>query len=314
MTVFWKNKLYTTLVALGLYGGAWWMFGTNKTDFWVMMLWIYMITGYGHFMLGFAYQIRSWFRKTQQPWMNFFKVWGLSLLALIPFVWSLQWATYMMLFIMAYFIWHGALNEKTLYERECKRFNPAFYLIAGILMWWSVNSFGHPSAFFDASYKFSAVLDPTIIEQFWEKFNMTQVQNLALIATLIWGGWMLRKNWAPVLGILIVGGLGYTLFAPFSFIVLLSLILSYHFVTWWIYYAQTMKGRDWRIYMTWSLLVHGLAVLIVGGGYYGWFDIYLVHKAFEVGFAIPVFLAITFLHITTSFFNEDPVKRWLNIT
>lgn len=323
------NKFQTALALCLIYGGAWALWGQNQIQLWTGFLFIYMVTGYGHFLLGFGYQAQALFKKTKEPWRNLSKIWGLSLFCTIPFGWllfALPDRTYIVLFIIIYFLWHGALNEKTLYERaNKKKFQKVFHFINGMGLLLYVNSLFHPSAIFDSDYRFDPDLSRGLIESFMTQLHIPIISQFLWMAVGLWGLILLgqtlyEKNWQGLKWLLAIAAIGLGIlwkFEPINFIFLLSFILTYHFVMWWLYYARIFQKRDdqkaWYYYLGWSVFLHGGALLVLGVGYYDWFESAGVSYFYETFFTLPVFLVITFLHITTSFFNEEPIKRWLRI-
>ena len=293
------------------------------------MVHVYIVTGYAHFLMGFFYQAKSLFQHTQNPIKNLTKVWASTLLVSAGFLWALTFnslATALLLFIILYFIYHGALNEKTFYERYLgKTARKEYLLVTGITFWLFVDSFRHSSIAFDLLRPAdSSGLSP---DTFLESIHFSEI---FLITTALLICWILylvisllkERAWVHlgvILGMLVVSAILWLVFNPLSFVFLLSFILTYHFVTWWFVYAQVFWEKrsselSFRNYIFASIFTHGLFMGIALLGYAKFMQIPTFVPLFEFLFTITIFRIVTFLHITTSFFNELSIKKIFNIT
>lgn len=323
--LFLKNKVYTCITLFALFGFPY-IFLDSTQQIWEYLIYLHMITGYAHFVLGFGYQYNS-MRREEKGNRRFFLLYLLSFIfSIVFYLFSVNPLTALTAVTLTalYFLFHGILNEKTIFERVSSvSMKSVFYSVPLFLSILYLNSLSHSSIAFDLDFNFIFSETPSRIAEasnyiiFFE--NGTKIFYLFVSVVLLY---LARKAWKESdrisVGVLLAGVIGSGLllifFSPLSFIFILSLLLTYHFVTWAIYYLQVFyrdkkrKSRYMR-YVVNSVVVHVVFLLLVCAKA-GVIAIPSMEWLYDFLFSIPVFLSFTFMHITTSMINESWVKKY----
>ena len=314
MTTYIENKIYSfigVLVSIALSYAA---FG-NTVSQWQVILVSIIIFGYGHFLLGFYYQIKGFFRNSN-PWhyvasfffLTLFSI-GLSLglFYYVGFIASL--------FIgFLYFLLHGLLNEQTLIKRQTGHNVSLLHLGSLAIFVIALLTYSVPDKtfFFDQWLQFTPMSDIAIMyifEQFYLGLaGFNQVFWIGFIVSLItlFFAWVKYTNTKLTLFLsaIITGAtLLVTLFGPPAYIYMYVFVVGYHFMTWLLFYLVEMSKRGGNAYR--KFILHNIIAVtpfVIAGFFFfqpetpNWAYLLLNLKAFVV---------ITYVHISTSFLNDQ---------
>jgi len=313
MQTYTLNKILSLSAVFACIGLTFWWFGST-TEQWQAILLAIVGLGYGHFILGFLYQIKGFFCR-EYPWQSVATFVTLVILT-VGFVYTILMVAGFVatLFIgFTYFLFHGLLNEQTLIERQTSEVVPLLFLGALAIFVMSLLTYSVPDQtfFFDRQLTFIPMNELLLrfafesmyvsLEQFSYVFWVGMVSSLLLLflAWFLYGYGKLTV----FLMTTIVGVTGLvTLFGPPLYIYMYLLVVGYHFMTWLLFYLHEMKKRGKVQYRT--FVVQNIAVLlpfIIGA--YLFFTPQtpqLVYWLFDYQF----FVLFTYIHISTSFMND----------
>jgi hypothetical protein len=307
-----RDRIFTLIAIAALVTGASMVY--ESPEHWQVILAVTLLAGYTHYLIGGYYQWRSIQHRAipkERRWF-FLLACGSALGASI-----VLWAGYQAEFVLAtllYFILHGYFNEMTLYERQVgARANRATVLATmGVFLGTLCYGIGHPSWFFDASRTF-ITLSPETIRWYLATDPVPQVARIMGTIVLLGAvgaqayAWYQRRTARHAVWLaLIVTSVAVTLwYWPLPYLVLLTTILLYHFVIWFIFYFRTFYMRDARsvrVYLAQHLGIIGVVLLAYS---------FLPGGAWLLD--IRTFLVLTTVHITVSFLNDEPVRKLLGI-
>lgn len=285
---------------------------------WRWLLYITIVLGYTHFLIGGYYQVRAFRRKLQKA--RYYTAFLLLLVVSVALVGYAYWSSAMILLAFTaipYFMLHGFFNEHTLFRQQTGR-AVSFSIFGAIALWLTaltiLSSF-HPSAYFNQYLEFStlaaflnvSVLAPSVFHTAAVAAGFVGVGLSVLLA--MWA-WYRHGLWLASASVLVVGGMitgWYLWHGTLNYVYFFYLLLVYHFLTWMIFYGVRFyeRGKGFWSYVFWHLviLIVCLTVLFtdrvgVTAGWSQWV------------FNSHVFLFFTFAHITTSFVNEPWFQRW----
>lgn len=313
MTTYIANKLYSFLGVLICIAATYAMFG-NTVQQWQAILLSIIVFGYGHFLLGFYYQIKGFFRKPN-PWQYVSSFIFLTLFSVgLSFTLFYYVGFVAALFIgFLYFLLHGLLNEQTLIERQTGHTVSLLHLGALAIFVISLLTYSIPDQtfFFNQWLQFTPVSD-LAVQFFFEQFYL----GLAGFNQLFWAGfiaslvtllvaWVTYKHTQLTLFLLAVITGATTLVAVYgasAYIYMYVFVVGYHFMTWLLFYLVEMKKRGSQVYRT--FVVHNIIAVapFVLAAYYffqpqtpAWSYLLL---------NLQLFVVMTYVHISTSFLND----------
>jgi len=310
------NKL-SSFLAVGLciaFTYAW--FG-NTVAQWQAILLAIVIFGYGHFLVGFYYQIKGFFRKSH-PWRYVGTFVFLTILSIV-FTYALFFYIGFVaaLFIgFLYFLLHGLLNEQTLIERQTGHQVSLWHLGALALFVIALLTYSVPDKtfFFDQYLQFTDINELQVTYIFEEYYL-----GLEYFAQIFWVGFALSmltlliawlRHGYGQLTLFLFGLLGTTTalvytFGPPAYIYMYVVVVGYHFMTWLLFYLVEMKKRGSTIYRT--FVWHNVLVLLpfVVAGYYFFQPNTPALATLLLNYQL--FVVMTYIHISTSFMND----QWL---
>lgn len=282
------------------------------------MWWILVVAahtlGYMHFILGFFYQCNSLYKKQAYKKM----VW-LCILTTTAVAFSIAcivagYLALLSIVAILYFITHGTLNELTLMQNQVGFAPPAsiflpliFYVTPFFLL-----SLPHPSFFFTPQLEFLNP-PPTIAITYLnavvslDVLALVAIAMLSLFLILVPGRLFLQKQYKASLLILVVAVVTFLLFLsvqPLNYVVLYFIALSFHFISWSLYFGQLYKTKNPKklpqyirhhAYIVVPLLCLSVAAFT---HFKGAIEIH------EVVFNGMLFITFAMVHNTTSLLNE----------
>ncbi len=300
-------------------------FFTHATDHWRFLLFCTVILGYTHYLIGGFYQVKGLWRK---PNRNAFLL-GFFLLSVVAaglWYWSLVTGNMVLLaFLMIpYFMIHGFFNEQMFVDKTFRSVVP-FGVVGSLSVWLTAMttlSFFHPSAFFDDRYTYQfqtieSVFQFTVVHSS-QMFLYAQV--LGVVGVILAFGWLLytmhsyRKLWVtlPVLLLGVLGTASYFFLGTFNYVYMFSILLSFHFLTWLLFFGVRFYERSGRA-LAWYIFWH---VVIIGAMSISLLfatDLLAMDFVSFVATNSYIFLLLTTIHITTSFLNEPWFQRWFGL-
>lgn len=291
---------------------------------WQAILIAVIIFGYGHFILGFYYQLRGFLRKPK-PWQYFITFGILTLLSLILAHVLFEYLGFVAaLFIgLVYFLFHGMLNEQTLVFRQTGINVPMPFFAAFAIFGITILTYSTP----DVTFLFDRNMQFTTVNEVWFKYvfemNFTSLKNFTYI---FWGGAILSlitlayARWkfgfsklTTFLGLtfLSVAGLVIIFGAP-AYIYAYLVVVGYHYMTWLLFYLVEMKRRGSVQYR--NFIIKNIVILVpfIWAAYL-FFQPYtpdIVYMLLDYNF----FVIVGYIHISTSFMNEtwfQNIQSWV---
>jgi hypothetical protein len=313
MTAYVTNKLTSFLAVFVCIGASYALFG-NTTQQWQAILLAIILFGYGHFLVGFYYQIKGFFRKPQ-PW-RYVGTFMVLTIASIGFA----YATFFLIGFMAalligfiYFLLHGLLNEQTLIKRQTGAFVSLWYLgaLAIFVIALLIYSVPDETFFFDQYLQFTAMNDLTVtyaFEQYYlglAYFTHVFWVGVGLSALLLLAAWLrYRQSQLTffLLSILVAATAGVYVLGPPAYIYMYVFVVGYHFMTWLLFYLVEMKKRGTKVYYT--FIWHNVVALtpFAIAAYY-----FLQPQTPTLAYQLlnyQLFVVLTYIHISTSFLND----------
>jgi hypothetical protein len=287
---------------------------------WQLILLILITFGYAHFLVGFFYQVKSFWRKPN-PWQHVLVFLVLTLVTLIgvSLIFShLGYGT--ALFIgFIYFLLHGLFNEQTLIQREAGIFVPLIYIssLAVFIMSLLTYTVPDPTFLFTRSLEFIAT-DNFIFAQLFKAIGF----NLSIFPYLFWCGillsfiilffawWQSRRHQLTLflLSSYVLILLPTIIFGALPYIYMYFVVIGYHFMTWFLFFLREFARRSRYVlveFLSLHLLV--LAPFVVGG----WlFFTPVTPEWVYVIFDYKYFVVATYIHISTSFMNDAWFQRF----
>lgn len=294
------------------------LFGYGEKQ-WQAILLAIIIFGYGHFFLGFYYQLKSFLRKPH-PWMYFttFSLLTLFSVGLASVLFEYVGLTVALAVGLLYFLFHGLLNEQTLILRQTGIKVPLLFMTALGIFVISLLAYSMPDEtfFFDRQLQFMELND------FWVTYLFeTYFFGLANFTYLFWGGCglsilILIYSWRRygfkkltifLTTMMVVITALVVMFGSPSYIYVYLFVVGYHFMTWLLFYLVEMKKRGSAVYR--GFVLQNLLILLP--------FIYLAHLFFQPNtpefvytiFDYNVFVIMTYVHISTSFLNDEWLQK-----
>lgn len=314
MQTYFINKLLSlATVFLCIFLTLAW-FGYSE-DQWQAILIALIIFGYGHFILGFYYQLRGFLRKPQSwQWFASFSVLTIFSIGLAHVMFEYLGFVTTLFIGLIYFMFHGMLNEQTLVFRQTGKkvpmlFFTAFAIFGVTLVAYSVP---HETFLFNRNLQF---LDVNVA---WFKYvfemNFIGVSNFLYI---LWGGFsasmiLLLYAWrrygfpqlSLFLAVSFISILGLMLvFGPPAYVYTYLVVVGYHYMTWLLFYLVEMKRRGESAYR--MFLMQNIAILFPFVVFaYLFFQPNTAPFVYAI-FDYNIFVIVGYIHISTSFLNDE---------
>ncbi len=293
------------------------LFGYTTTQ-WQAILLAIMIFGYAHFFLGFYYQLKSFFRG-QEPWQQVATFLFLVVFSVAVAYVLLEYIGFLTtLFVgFLYFLLHGLFNEQTLILRQTSIKVPLAFLFSLAIFVMTLLTYSVPDQtfFFDNRLQFVSVNSVQIegvferqyfsLENFPTIFYWGVVVSLLILAVSWWRYGFGRLTAFLTTTFLTITGLVIWLGAP-AYIYMYLFVVGYHYLTWHLFYLKEMKQRGIVVYC--KFIVHNVFVFVP--------LLYAAYLFFQpqtpelvyVVLNYEYFVVMTYVHISTSFMNDDWFK------
>tara|TARA_B100000508_G_scaffold78473_1_gene61005 strand:- start:578 stop:1573 length:996 start_codon:yes stop_codon:yes gene_type:complete len=316
LQIYSQNKLFSFIGVFACIFFTLAIFGFGKTQ-WQAILLAILIFGYGHFILGFYYQLKG-FSRLQKPWQSYLTFIFLAAFSVVLAVGVSEYFGFTAaLFVgFVYFLLHGLLNEQTLILRQTGIFVPLLFLTALAIFIMSLLTYSVP----DQTFFFNERLQFQEINEFWVGYAFeTQYMSLSNFESIFWYGsvfsfGLLLLAWrsygfgkltaflAIMMGLITY--LVYT-YGPPAYIYMYLFVVGYHFMTWLLFYLVEMKRRGIRVYRLFVIqnLVIIVPLLLAAFLFFRPRTPEWVYYVFDY----RLFIVMTYIHISTSFMND----QWL---
>lgn len=310
------NKVLSFAAVFLCIGISYYLYGYTSGQ-WRLILLCIIIFGYSHFLLGFYYQLKS-FARSDRPTLRYVTFGILTALSvgIAYLIFTVFGFVLSLFFGFLYFLLHGLLNERTLIVRQTGLLVPLLPLVALSVFIISLLTYAVPDKTFFFGYDLSFY---PVSDAYVHNFFASQYLSLAYFPGVFYVGLsvavvLLLVAWrryqfprlvatvAAIVGVLTVGTL--LLGAP-AYIFMYVFVVGYHFMTWLLFYLSEFKRRGslpWRNFL--------LANAVVFGGL-----LYLLFQhetsptvVSSIVFDYRLFVVFTYIHITTSFMNDDWCK------
>lgn len=313
---YFSNKIISLSVMVAVLILTWLVYGFSEAQ-WQLILVLLISFGYTHFLVGWFYQGRSLLKQSnvRLQIVTFVLLAIGSIVLTEVFFELLGYATTLFLGFL-YFLLHGLFNEQTLIKREGGVLVPLLPIFSLAVFIFALLAYSVPDQtfLFNRQLAFAPVNDFELVYIF-SRLGLT----VGVFPYIFWGGivlsfvtllisWCLYRNTKLSIGF----GLGFLLAtvcvriwdAP-PYIFLYFLVVGYHFMTWFLFFVRTMSGRSRNAlveFLTLHLIV-ALPFLI-----WGWFFFTTNSPVSHVLFDYKYFVIATYVHISTSFMNDDWFK------
>lgn len=314
LRAYYLNKVISLGSMAVLILGTLWALGYTMTQWQVILLCI-VVFGYGHFLVGFYYQLKSFARKPDA------KRYYVTFAMLVVFSVALTEVLFtyvgyaLALFIgFLYFLLHGLFNEQTLLLRQSGIKVPLIYIASLAVFIMSLLTYTIP----DQTFFFSRALEFISVDQFIivQSFKVLGI-SISAFSQVFWFGmclslailgaawWLHRWHALTVflaLNYLIVIVLT-VLFGALPYIYMYLIVVGYHFMTWFFFYVREMSRRGTAALSSFfGLHLIVLLPFVVAGATF-----FLSHA--PPAWALTVldykyYIIATYVHITTSFMND----------
>ncbi len=299
------------------------LFAPNDISLWWWLIVFTHTLGLMHFILGYVYQQRAITRQQNQR--KLFTLYFLTLLAVAFALVFIVTGNIALLAVIAvgYFVLHGTLNEHSMMEKQLG-YAPSISYIAPFVLYitpFFLLSLTHPSFFFNATLDFYNPGPAEAVRLLNETISLDVLWFLSLLMHGLFIYLvplrLLRERMylpATITLVLVLTALWVFYAAqPLNYVFLYAIALSYHFVSWSVYYWQVFRQHaPTRIpsYLWHHLIILlpliSISVLVASGvpGFEG------AHNALFDG---RIFLILAMVHNTTSFINDRWFADWLKL-
>lgn len=322
MSPYQLNKFVSLSIPLGvLLVGVLFSNLQSPVLWWTLLIMAHTL-GYTHFILGYVYQYKSLKKKQNKKLLYSFYI-----LTVCAILFSSAFIVFGLLPFLAviaigYFIVHGVLNELTQMKDLLGRAPQAGYMLSLVfyILTFFLVSLAHPSFFFTPTLEFinpspevAARLLNSILSL--EILRVVTVLSIALFLLMLPVRLFFAGKYLSGFLILLVSTSTlymFTVVQPLNYIVLYFLALTYHFISWGLYYWQKLKmyaPEKIPKYIYEHLLV---LVPLMLASLLLYFPSPIIHTSHSIVFSILVFITLTMVHNTTSFINETWFVSFIN--
>lgn len=318
MQTYLINKTVSVLLPLLVILGTYFALGSHAGQ-WTMLLMIVFTLGYTHYFIGGFYQLRGFLRQPKP--VRLIAAFLLCVVVSAIIIWYAHYYSYMWLIAflaIPYFMIHGYENEVTLFTRSSARVVPRGLLLALSLFvtGFTLLAFAHPSAYWGYDLSFMSPFEIAFQKSTQSAFIF--IADVFATGLLVLGvGVALyasrRASMYRVLGIvlfcLLLFASALLMFGRPNYVYMFFTLLSYHFITWALFYGQQFYHRSPLVFVRY-VVAHLVIALIAILGYW-WFLALGIENPSALVFNGNIFLFLTMVHITTSFLNDEWCRRLL---
>ncbi len=319
------NKILSIgITSLILYSVSW--LGSVQAQ-WVVLTLLIVVLGQGHFISTYIYHFKSLPQKLsrRKEWTIYF-----SFLVITAFIfgllrWEYRLDAFIMGFVGLYFLFHHALNERTLAafysNTSTKNYLETFFIFTLVTLVFlpTLN---------DKSFSFILTKDVISLQNISSQSTYSTLQiispkiqagfgalALAFFFFYCWTNYKEGKNKIAVIGSLTALSFACVYLKLFQdFLYFLAFVILYHYVTWFLFFIFRFSKGDQLIaqnkkYKITHLIIYSSLFLlfILGQNSQSGFLWDLYYFVFSLNF----FMFWTFLHITVTLINEKPVESFL---
>lgn len=308
------NKIVSLGSMAALILGSFLLLGYTTTQ-WQVILLSLIIFGYGHFLVGFYYQLLS-FKKKPQPKRQFFTFIFLAVFSIALTQVLFTYVGYALaLFIgFMYFLLHGLFNEQTLIERQSGIRVPLIYIGSLVIFVMSLLTYTipDPTFFFTRLLQFVPVDLFTMSQSFiaWgipmDSFKIVFWFGMVLSFLILIYAWIKHRfhQLALFLAATYVLVLAATVFiGAMPYIYMYLIVVGYHFMTWFLFYFHEMSKRG-RKALSGFIYLHVMVLLPFMVTAILFFTVPSVSDWALVLIDYKYFTIATYVHITVSFMND----------
>jgi len=319
------NKILSIgITSLILYSVSWL---ESEQGQWVILTLLIVVLGQGHFISTYIYHFKSLPQKLTQrkEWTIYF-----SFLVFTAFIfgllrWEYRFDAFIMGFVGLYFLFHHALNERTLAAyysgSKTKHYLETFFIFILVTLVFlpTLN---------DKSFSFILAKDVISLQNIslQSTFSTLQIISpkvqtgfgafvLAIFFYYSWKNFKEGKNKIAMIGTLTALSFVFVYLKVFQdFLYFLAFVILYHYVTWFLFFifrfrkSDELKAQNKKYKVTHLIVYSSLFLLfILGQSEQSGFLWSLYYFVFSLNF----FMFWTFLHITVTLINEKPVESFL---
>lgn len=319
------NKVLSIgITSLILYSVSWL---SSEQGQWVILTLLIVILGQGHFISTYIYHFKSLPKKLTQrkEWIVYF-----SFLLITAFIfgilrWEYRLDALIMGFVGLYFLFHHALNERTLLTyysgSTTKHYLETFFIFTLITLVFlpTLN---------DKSFSFILAKDVISLQNIslQSTFSTQQIISsniqtsfsafvLAFFFYYCWKNFNAGKNKIAVIGTLTALSFVFVYLKIFQdFLYFLAFVILYHYITWFLFFIFRFSKENGLIaqnkkYKLSHFLIYSTLFILFFLGQnskpgFLWDFYYFV-------FSLNFFMFWTFLHITVTLINEKPIESFL---
>ncbi len=317
------NKAISVGAPLGLLFVFLFFFSINNPVLWLILIVITHTLGYVHFILGFKYQLQAIIKSNNtQKFFFFWILTGIGLL--VSFIGIVSgYIALLSIIAIGYFLIHGVLNEVTVMEKQFGH-GPArslmlplvFYLLPFFLL-----SLTHPSFFFTPQLQFLNPPPEMAVSILQEIITIDLLQGVSAVCLLLfcilvpfrllWQGSYIAGS--AILFTTFISAYVFLDVKPINYVVLYFILLSYHFISWSLYFYQVYRRkfpeRIPRYIAHHSIVLIPLVLLSLLAITNS--SVAAVHTIVFNGL---LFITFAMVHNTTSLLNEEWFQKLVNIT
>lgn len=317
MRAYVTNKVLSLGIVFLYLISTFYIFGYNEEQWKVILIGL-LIMGYAHFFIGSYYQLKS-FGRSSKPQLHYLTFIILSIFSVVfsYFVFDLFGFVAALFIGIIYFLVHGLFNEQTLLLKQTKQFLPLQYILALAIFLFSLLVYALPNEtfFFDNNLNFVEVND-LMVNYYFNNYFLS----VSHISYIFWSGVMLSivvlvhawwKNrhtkTTLFLGsffVFVTGLVAYT--GTPTYIYVYTIVVGYHFLTWLIFYIHEKYKRGKNEALGFFGVNLCLLTTLVVLSYYHFDGRENIMSSFF--FDYRTFIVLTYIHISTSFMNDEWFK------
>lgn len=318
MHAYVTNKILSFGAVIAFIGITFLFYGFTPVQ-WQLVLLAIVIFGYAHYFIGFYYQIRG-LARSPAPRQRYLSFGVLLLLSLLVGVFITSYLGFALQFFIGflYFLLHGLFNEQTLIEKQTGIKTPLAHLCALVAFIIALLTYSIPdkTLFFNENFQFVPVDQFTLTILFNSYYLKLQYFPWIFWVTagfsftlLIWS-WHRSRHTKAALTISIILTIATALVGLFGappYIYMHLFVVGYHFITWLIFYLVEMKHRGRSTFIYFTSLNIGLVSFLCALAYLHFNNNSTLLSS--IIFNHQTFVIMTYIHITTSFMNDDWFKK-----
>jgi hypothetical protein len=309
LKTYWTDRIGLGVLLLIFFSVAT-FFATDKYAAWIIILLTTTVISFTHFFVGWTYQLKSFTFSTHTSkkyiWFLFLAV--STIIFSVSMIMFGQLATFFVL-VVAYFMLHGLFNEFTLFKNTTGReANPWLIASTTSLLTGSIFlSLAHPSSLITQQFEYlirndflaQIILQSSVLSALSFKLGIVCLVLAFLIEVVALARDHQRWHWVMLAVIIGIGLLSF-IFYPLNYIFVITSILLYHFLIWFLQYFRRFAQQDNKQLKKYLLLHAAVIIPFVPILFPGQMQEWI----FGMIFNAHVTLTLTAVHVTTSLMSE----------